>query len=297
LGEDLKKRLRETLARALPPEELSYVHNSYDIIGDIAVLRLGSPSRKLGQIISEAIMGVHKNVKTVLRQTSPVKGDLRLRELEYVLGEKKTATVHKEHGCVFYVDLRECYYSPRLLYERTRIAEQVGEGETVINMFAGVGSFSIIIARDASVEKVYSIDVNPAAIRYMLKNVRVNGVYGKVVPILGDAKEIVEKRLSHTADRVLMPLPEKALEYLPYALLAIRGSEGWIHYHAFEHATKAENPMEKVKQKVAQELERLGASCRIPFGRVVRTTGPNWSQVVLDIAVRPSIGKFNKTPV
>ena len=279
----MKKRLKEILSKFLPPEDLVCIYNSYDIVGDIAIIRLTKASQRHSQAIAEAILKVHKNVKTVLAQTSPVRGDFRLRGLEFIGGENKTSTVHKELGCFFFVDVRECYFSPRLLYERMRIAEQVKNREVIVNMFSGVGCFSIVIAKCSNAEKVYSIDINPAAVRNMQENVRLNRVYDKVVPMLGDSKGIIEKRLHHVADRVLMPLPEKALEYLPYALLALKKAGGWIHYYDFEHAKKNEDPIMKIKQKVAEKLESLGAGFQIPFGRVVRVTGPNWYQIVLDI--------------
>ena len=89
----------------------------------------------------------------------------------------------------------------------------------------------------------------------------------------------------NAADRVVMPLPEKAYEYLDYALLALKPTGGWIHYYDFEHASKKENPVEKVKAKVAEKLQKLGVDFVVKFGRVVRNTGPNWYQVVLDIQI------------
>jgi len=279
----LRKHLRKILSEFLPPDELVYVSNSYDILGDIAILRLTGTSRKHSQIIAEAIMSIHKNVKTVLAQTSPVRGDFRLRKLEYIAGENKAITLHKESGCLFSVNVGECYFSPRLFYERMRIAKQVRKGEVIVNMFAGVGCFSIVIAKYFNAEKLYSIDINPVAVQNMQENVRLNRVYGKVMPILGDAKEVIEKTLCHVADRVIMPLPEKAFEYLPYALLALKKAGGWIHYYDFEHAKKNEDPIVKVRLKVAEKLGSLGVAFEIPFGRVIRTTGPNWYQIVLDI--------------
>jgi len=219
----------------------------------------------------------------VLAQTSPVRGDFRLRKLEYIAGENKAITLHKESGCLFSVNVGECYFSPRLFYERMRIAKQVRKGEVIVNMFAGVGCFSIAIAKHSNAEKLYSIDINPVAVQNMQENVRLNRVYGKVMPILGDAKEVIEKTLCHVADRVIMPLPEKAFEYLPYALLALKKAGGWIHYYDFEHAKKNEDPIVKVRLKVAEKLGSLGVAFEIPFGRVIRTTGPNWYQIVLDI--------------
>jgi tRNA (guanine37-N1)-methyltransferase len=286
-GLNLKKHLREILSELLSPNDLAYIYNSYDIVGDIAIIRLAKASQRHCQAIAEAVLRVHKNVKTVLAQTSPICGAFRLRRLEFIAGENKTSTVHKESGCLFSVDVRECYFSPRLLYERMRIAKKVKNGEAIVNMFAGVGCFSIIIAKHSNAEKAYSIDINPTAIQNMQENVRLNRVYDKVVPMLGDAKDIIEKRLCHVADRVLMPLPERAYECLPYALLSLKRTGGWIHYYDFEHAKKNEDPIVKIKQKVAEKLESSGAGFQIPFGHVVRATGPSWYQVVLDIKAKP----------
>jgi tRNA (guanine37-N1)-methyltransferase len=256
-GRILKRRLRTILSETLPPKETICVYNSYDIVGDIAIIRLADASKKYGQIIAEAIMTVHKNIKTVLAQTSPIRGDFRLRKLGFAAGENKTVTVHKEIGCSFTVDVEKCYFSPRLFYERRRIAEQVGNGEVVVNMFAGVGCFSIVIAKHSNVRKIHSIDVNYAAIQHMQENVRMNRVYGKVIPVRGNAKEVIEKRLCHMADRVLMPLPEKAFKYLPSAVLALKKAGGWVHYYVFVHAEKNENPVEEVKLKVTEKLQSL----------------------------------------
>jgi tRNA (guanine37-N1)-methyltransferase len=261
------------------------VYNSFDIIGDIAIIRAPNASPVDSQAAAKTIMTVHRNVKTVLLQASPVAGELRLRSLTHVAGENKTRTVHRESGCLFAVDVAETYFSPRLSHERMRIARLVAPSETVINMFAGVGCFSIIIAKHSGPAKVFSIDLNPAAVQFMQENVRLNRVYGRVAPLLGDAKDIINSKLQHVADRVLMPLPEKALEYLPAAVSALKPTGGWIHLYIFEHAAKTENPAEKAKLKVEVALEASGVAFEVPFVRVVRSTGPKWYQLAADIHV------------
>jgi tRNA (guanine37-N1)-methyltransferase len=282
-GYSLRKRQRKTLSNALSPESTSEVYNSFDVVGDIAIIKMPSPSQETAEVVAKAILNRHRNINTVLLQASPVSGDLRLRRLNYVAGENKTCTVHKEFGCSFSVDVAECYFSPRLSHERMRIAKLVAPDETVVNMFAGVGCFSIIIAKHANPKKVFSIDVNPTAVQFMQENIRLNRAYDKITPLLGDSKDTVNSRLQGVADRVLMPLPEKALEYLPSALAALKASGGWIHYYSLEHATKTENPNEKVMLKVAEALDALGADFEVPFVRVVRSTGPNWYQLAADI--------------
>jgi len=281
----LRKRIRKPLSNFLFFEDVGKVYNSFDVVGNIAIIRLPSDSLVNLQTIAIAIMNRHRNIKTVLVQVSPVTGELRLRRLAYVAGEKKTKTIHSEYGCSFSVDVEKCYFSPRLSYERMRIAKIVEPRETIVNMFAGVGCFSIIIAKYADPEKVFSIDINPEAVRYMQDNIRLNRAYGKVTALLGDSKEIVINRLQEAANRVLMPLPEKALEYLPCALSALKTSGGWIHYYGLEHSTKIENPVEKAKIKVVKALEALNVDFRVPVVRVMRSTGPNWFQFVADIQV------------
>jgi tRNA (guanine37-N1)-methyltransferase len=281
----LKKTLLSLLSEVMSPEELSHVCSSYDIVGDIAIIRLTSASNRNAKRIAETIMSIHNNVKTVLAQTGAVGGDFRLRSLTHIAGENRTRTIHRESGCFFAVDVNTCYFSPRLSHERMRIANLVQPEERVVNMFAGVGCFSIIIAKHVNGAKVYSIDINPAAFQFMTENVRINRVYGKVIPMLGDAKQIVENQLGGCADRVLMPLPEKAFEYLPHAVSALKSSGGWIHVHTFEHATKTEKPAEKAEQKVKKSLDDLGASYEVSLVRVVRSTGPKWWQLVADVHV------------
>jgi tRNA (guanine37-N1)-methyltransferase len=274
------------LKAKLTSEEQSLVYKSYDIVGDIAIIRVPEKLEHQSIIIAEAIMQLHKNVKAVWRQSSAVGGEFRLRKLEHVAGEERTVTTYVEHGCVFKVDLEKCYFSPRLSFERMRIAQMVKPHEVVVNMFAGVGSFSIIIAKHSSAERIYSVDVNPTAFQLMRENALLNRVLNHVIPLFGDAKTIIAERLQKTADRVLMPLPEKAYEYLDFAVMALKPKGGWVHYYDFEHARKDEDPVEKVKAKVSRKLSQMNVNFAIPFGRVVRDTGPRWQQVALDIQIR-----------
>ena len=284
-------RLKEKLANQLPAEHLAKVYSSFDLVGDIAIVKAPN-NLSDAQAVANQIMATHKKIRAVYSQTSPVEGDHRTRKLTLLAGQNITQTKYKEAGCVFMVDLQKCYFSPRLSHERLRIAAQVSSAETVVNMFAGVGCFSIIIAKTVPNIKVYSIDVNPIAYQFMVDNVRVNRAYGKVVPLLGDSKEIMEKQLRGVADRVLMLLPEKALEYLPTAVSALKKTGGRIHYYDFEHAAGGEDPREKTKQKVAAKLDSLGVLYMFACSRVIRPTGPNWYQTVLDIQVAASPDKF-----
>jgi tRNA (guanine37-N1)-methyltransferase len=282
----LKGNLKAVLADKLEPQQLRRIYRTYDVVGDIAIIRVPEPHRHLGKLIAEAIMGTHREVKAVWRQSGSVSGDYRLRGLEFLLGEKTTETRYMEHGCVYKTDLRKAYFSPRLSYERLRIAKLIQRGEAVLNMFAGVGCYSISIAKHSQPRKVYSVDVNPSAVQYLRENIRLNRVADVVVPVQGDAKGVTEQELRNVADRVLMPLPERAYEYLDYAVLALKPMGGWIHYYGFEHANRNENPVAKAEARVSEKMCRLCREFQVAFGRTVRPIGPRWYQVVLDIRVK-----------
>jgi len=278
--------LKARLSGVLSQHEIEVLYNSFDIVGDIAILRIPKALESRGEMIADAVMQVNKHVKTVLCQVSPVSGEYRLRELRWLRGEKRTETVHKEHGCLFKVDLAKCYFSPRLLYERMRIAKQVKPGEVIVNMFSGVGCFSIIIAKHSKAGKVYSIDINPDAVKYMQMNIALNKVEDIVEAIEGNSRDVILNRLKGIADRVLMPLPEKAYEYLSYALMALKQGGGIIHYYDFEHASRGENPLAKITEKVSWKLSDMKVDFNVAFARIVRSVGPRWYRVVLDIFIR-----------
>lgn len=278
----LSRLLKEVLKDKLTPSELNQLYSSFDIIGDIAVLKIPEPLMSRKHLIAEALLKAVKSVRTVLQQTTPVEGEYRLRGLEILAGEPKFETIHKEHGCLYKLDLRTVYFTPRLSSERLRVANLVKEGETVINMFAGVGPYSILIAKKVKNVKIYSIDNNPEAYRYMQENIKLNKVEQKVIPILGDAAGIIRNRLQQTADRVIMPLPEKALTYLSDAYSALKEGRGIIHYYEHVFYGVGEDPLQKAVEHVKG---KAAFRFNVEYARVVRDVGPRLAQVVLDLRV------------
>ncbi len=277
--------LRRIAEEVLGPEEARRVWKRVEIIGDIAVIRrpFNYPIENL-KPLAERILQEIPHVRSVWCTASEVMGEFRVRNYVHLAGEPRSETIYREHGCSFKLDITKVYVSPALNYEHMRIAKQVKPGEVVINMFAGAGLFSIIIAKHRKPRKVYSIDINPDAYRCMVENVKLNKVEGIVEPILGDAKQVVLERLVGTSDRVLMPLPGLSYEYLDAAVAALRG-KGMIHVYEFTRAGPGEDPVEKVVKKFIERFESLGASAKPVEARVVRMVGPRKYQVVVDFEV------------
>ncbi|MCS6767125.1 MAG: class I SAM-dependent methyltransferase family protein [Candidatus Nitrosocaldus sp.] len=286
--------LKEALKGILDEHEIRHLYSSFDVIGDIAIIKVPDELVHRRHEIGNAILEGVKHVRSVYMQVSPVKDLHRVREIECIAGVDDPVTMYKEHGCRFKVNVAKVYFSPRLSTERARIASLVRDGETVLNMFAGVCTFSIVIAKRNPRCRVYSIDINPDAVMLCIENARLNKVEDRVSVILGDAREVTVDRLLNTVDRVLMPLPEKAKEYLIYAIMALRpGGECFIHY--FTHLMGGRD---KVYDMCREELDGImrsgaysmgGLSYRYTYSiagvRVVREVGPRVYQVVADIAV------------
>lgn len=269
----------ESLARAL--------WKRLDIIGDIAVLKL-PPGVSVGAVrrVAERLVEELPYVRSVWLAASPVRGERRVRErLVHLAGERRTETVYREHGCEYRVDIARVFITPRLSYEHARVARLVRPWEVVTNMFAGAGLFSVLIACWASPRRVYSIDINPDAYRYMVENARLNRVDHIVEPILGDAAGVVRGRLRGTSDRVLMPLPELAEEYMPEAVAALR-ARGVIHVYLHVRYSRGEDPRRIAVERALEAAARAGAPrARVIGSRRVRPVGPRMDQVVVDLLV------------
>jgi tRNA (guanine37-N1)-methyltransferase len=275
--------LVELLEDRLSPYLLASLPRAIDFVGDIAIVEIPPELGAYANVIGEAILKANRNVHTVLAKAGAVTGTYRLREFTVIAGEPKTETVHKEYGCQYYVNLGKVYFSPRLSYEHRRVASLVKEGEVVIDMFAGVGPFSIQIAKTREDVGVYAIDLNPHAVEYLKKNIRLNRVVGKVHPILGDARKVVNEKLSGIADRVIMNLPEKAMDYVDVACKATKPTDGIIHLYSFINAS---NSMENVKRSFIEAVEKIGRKVeKILSTRCVRETAPFEHQVALDAKI------------
>jgi tRNA (guanine37-N1)-methyltransferase len=274
----------ELLADNLPTHLLTRVPRAMDFIGDMAIVEIPKELSTYKKSVGEAILKSHKQTKTVLTKSSAVEGVYRLRDFEIIAGEKKTATVYREYGCVYYVDVAKAYFSPRLSTEHNRIASQVKNGETVLDMFAGVGPFAIPIAKKYQNVRVYAIDLNIDAVSLLKRNIAVNRVEKQIVPILGDTRQVITEQLSGMMDRVIMNLPETALEFLDVACKAIKPEGGIIHYYSFVNAS---NPLEKAKVRLTEAVSKNNRKVqKLLLVKTVREVAPYTWQVVVDAKIQ-----------
>ncbi len=275
--------LKEVLQERLDRTELEKLSSSFDIIGTIAIIKIPESLTSKRKLIADALIEEIRPVKSVFCQVSAIEGDYRLRKLELISGENSPITVYKEHGCTFKVDVINTYFSPRLSTERLRIAKLTEPNEVIVNMFGGVGTFSIIISRYNNSAKVYSIDSNPIAIDMCRQNIEINKLTGNVFPVLGDAEQEIHKGLKGIAKRVLMPLPEKAKDFVDAAVSSLENGSGTIHYFCHVGADNKKNAIQNGIMDTSESFSKFDHTIRNV--RVVREVGPRFYQIVSDVMV------------
>ena len=251
----VKELLKEELKDRLSEEELSLLPSSYQKIGDILIINLKDElvryEKEIGRILLERI----PHTRTVCRKEGPILGETRKPKIKVIAGDENTETVHKEHGILFKLDVAKIMFAKGNLNERKRIARLVRDGEIIVDMFAGIGYFSLGVAKFANPKKVFSIEINPVAFHYLCENIKLNKVEDKVEPILGDCREIIP-RLGRIADRVIMGLLPSCKEFLPYALDVVKYG-GIIHYHGIAKKEEWKKLFEEVKEAAEERKLRV----------------------------------------
>src|SRR5215208_5555049 len=260
MGSMLKNALKDVFAK----EEIEKVYSSFDIIGDIIIIKI-------------------QTIKTVFQQISSVQGEYRTRKLCFLSGINKSITEYREHGCIFKVDVLKTYFSPRLSTERLRVSKLIKNNEIIVNMFAGIGTYSIILAKKNPDCIVYSIDSNPDANDLCIINSKLNKVQDRVIPILGNARAIISSQLKGKATRVLMPLPEQAAEFIDSAIMALENNKGIIHYFAHIKAKNKLHALEEGKLNCHNNFQFY--QYKIICERVIREVGPRIYQTVFDLEI------------
>ncbi len=279
-------RLKDLLKNKIPRELWNYIPTSFDIIGSrsgaVAIVEIPEELEQYKYDIAEAILKINKHVKCVLRKIGPRKGIYRLYDYE-VLISGPTEVLHKECGYYIKVDPLKVYFSPRDHTDRLDIARQVRNGESILYLFAGAGPYAIAICKiNPSVRVIHCVEINPIAIGYMIENIRINKLKGKIIPIEGDVSKVAPE-FYYKSDRVLMTLPLGASQYINHGLLCIRSEGGYLHFY---HIGKEPDIFSEAERIVYDAASNIGRGVKIIGRKIVRDYAPRMYKIRLDIYVR-----------
>ena len=272
---------REELMGSMGRDKYDRLAKSYDALGSIAVVE-ASPADAKG--IARAILRTNSSIRTVLRKGGAIRGRYRTRKFIFVAGERNYVAEYRENNALFRFDVRKAFFSPRLSYERGRIAALSRNGENVVVMFAGVGPFAIEIAKRNRRSMVIAMELNRQAYLYMLQNIALNRT-SNVVAELGDVGKLAARHKGF-ADRIVMPLPKDSFSFLD-AVAACARDGCVVHYYAFGgRETAFEDRISEIREFFAARKLRM----RVLSERVVRPYSASEIEVVIDFRIGKPAG-------
>ncbi len=251
--------------------ELDRAPASWAVVGSVILVEMGDAPRP-GEV-GEALLAVHGGADTVLARGG-IDGQHREPSVTVVAGEGDTETVHREHGTEYALDLAEVMFSPGNKAERTRMGEVVSATERVLDPFAGVGYFTLPMARAGA--RVTAIEHNPEAFSYLLENATRNGVTDRVEPYRADCRDVLDTYEGPAFDRAVLGYYD-AYEYLPWVVPVV-ASGGIVHVH---EAT----PESLVPDRPVGRLEDAAADCGRDVSVLDTRTVKGYSEGVSHVAV------------
>ncbi len=277
---DLKQALKSELTR----KELTMLPRSFDVVGSrdkaVAIVEIRSELKDKEKIIAKTLIKLNRNIKSVLKKISEREDIFRLRKYKLLAGDRNTEVMHKEFGCILKVDPRKVYFSPRESTERLRVAKQVRGKETVLVMFSGVAPYAIAVAKFNPGAMVYCIELNPAAHKYAIENVKLNKMEERITLLVGNVTDVC-KKLKMKFDRVVMPLPRGAYQFLQTAM-SLTKKNGIVHFYHWAHE---DDLFSEAVKLIKEEAKKQGKKTRVLKKRKVLPYGPRKWKVVLDFKI------------
>jgi len=289
--------IEDALVGELPEKILELVPKSYDIIGKIAIVDFGQintindkSALHYKKKVAEALVSVNKSVETVYEKKSEVKGRYRLKELKVIYGDDNPETIHKENDCLFKLDVKKAYFTPRLVFERKRVSSNnFKKQETIVDMFTGVGPFSIQIAKKNDV-KIYAFDINPSAYKFLTENIKMNKMKGEVIAHNMDVKKLLNpdnklgNYLKHKIDRIIMNLPEQSINFFDVVCFLMKKPCGILHFYQF---CEKPNPIKKGIENLNAKLKDSGWHIdEILNSKIVKPFSPKSDLIVIDLKIK-----------
>ncbi|MEJ2294165.1 MAG: class I SAM-dependent methyltransferase family protein [Candidatus Lokiarchaeota archaeon] len=281
----LREKLREKLQQELSVEELALLPRGFQTIGTNIIIRLNEEMLNKKTLIANAYLELLPKIKGVYLNSGRIEGRFREPEnIQFITGEDNPEVIHREHGVIYKFDITKVMYSKGNINERKYLAQLVKNQEVIVDMFAGIGYFSLPIAKNAHPTKIYSIELNPVSYHYLVENVKLNNLEDIIVPIQGNCKEkVVELYNSGVrADRVIMGIFPAPKDYIPEALLLLKDSGTIYHYEG----VALNKEVHLLFEDFAEIAERKNLSCLLIEQRVVKSYGPHLFHIVNDIFVK-----------
>jgi len=271
-------KIKESLSKQIPKDLVGKIPDKWEKTGEVLTIKLPTDLKNYEKKIGE-VYAMILNCKTVLNDIGGISGVYREPNVAIIYGSTNTETIHKENGIKYKLDPQRIMFSSGNMDERLRMANISNTGETVVDLFAGIGYFTIPMAVYSKPKKIFACEINPVSYDYLCANTILNNVTSVVEPLKGDNRKISPKNI---ADRVLLGYFGNTRDFIPTALDCLKNHTGIIHYHdKFLEDVVPDDPL-KIVKKIAEKYDR---SAQLLKYKHVKTYAPGISHFVLDIQI------------
>lgn len=278
-----KKSLKNLLKNDLTKQELDIIPLRYHIIGSVILTKLNPQLLKKKKKICQKILELNKSCKTIYL-ISRIYGQYRKPKILYQYGDKEKSVIHREGGILYKLDPSRIMFSKGNFIERKRIIPLVKSGETIVDMFCGVGYFSLGLTKFSKARRVYAIELNPTAYKYLNENIKLNKLdKKKIKAIKGDCTKILPK-LKIKADRIIMGYLPDAFPYLDAALRVARKST-IIHYSCLINKNESRKAIDELVSKIGLVASKNRFKVELFEAVLVKSYSPGLDHYVLDLRV------------
>jgi tRNA wybutosine-synthesizing protein 2 len=270
------ERVRRSISIQLGPAVAERLPDGFQRLGPVVILRLPPELRRVYAAIGAA-WSSETGVRTVLNRTGPVTGEFRRPSVERVWGDG-TETELVENGIRFHLDAARVMFAPGNQGERRRIAGLVRPGETIVDLFAGIGYFTLPALVHGRAARVFAVEKNPVSFRYLERNLQLNGVADRATAILGDNRDVGIP--TGSAERVFLGLLPTSIPWVGRALELLAPDGGVLHVHLVVDVRAG---LSGAQSEVRLAVERSGGQVASIAGRSVKSYGPGRAHVVVDV--------------
>lgn len=241
-----------------------------------------------GWKVDDALWGAVAEALAVdrLGRSGEVSGPRRESGVELLLGETDWVE-RREHGVVFGYPFTRCMWSAGNVTERGRIADAEHRGERVLDLYAGIGYYTLPFlsagaqGRGSAADHVTACEWNPIAIEALRWSLEHNGVASRCTLIEGDNRGHAFER---EFDRVNLGLLPSAEAGFSQAMSALRSTGGWLHVHALAKGGEEE----ETAAQIASRLSGLGPfECEVAHVERVKWYAPHQRHIVVDVVASP----------
>jgi tRNA wybutosine-synthesizing protein 2 len=268
--------IKKSLSNYLPKESINILPEKWEKIGNVLIIKLDKRLSSFKEIVSKKYCEILQ-CKTVLQDVGGISGTFRKPNVKLLYGSENTETIHVENKIKYKLDPRKIMFSSGNMDERIRISKIPNKNEIIVDMFAGIGYFTLPIAVYSKPKKIFSCEINPDAYKYLCDNIVLNNVTSIVQPLLGDNKKIAPVNV---ADRVVMGYITDTYRYLPTAINCLKNKNGIIHYHDVF-------PNELIPEKPIEIIKKIATKCEVKFDilnyRSIKSYAPGINHFVFDL--------------